>query len=267
MEIEKILRSCLDSTHLEYRYTGSCKFTKSNLNKHRFELLSWSKQPALNQYNVHTLVNCIDKHFSIPPEIQEILFEDSRVNLPPPIIAVEEGKKEPTLKFYSSYNLFTKELAMRREGPLVRPLVMFTGYKWEINNPSTYEIDTYTALPVKSRQSMLDTSKYLPFFHKSLEHVFKLSSGKLKDLLFSEVAGLTGSRKSHEVSLVNETIPMKEMTECTQYLCNYFNIKKEDAEDITEHLDGQFLTFVQGGIDNKGEEFLSYYYGEEDQLM
>lgn len=266
MEIEKIVRSCLDSTYLKYRYSGSCKFKKNYLNKNRFELLSYTTQPALLQYNVNTLMASLNKYFVIPSEIQSVIFEDSRANRPPPIIAVEERKNGTSLKLYSTYTEHFMEFVMLPDEPIIRPIPLYTGYKWKIDAPHKYELDTYTALPVKSRKSILDIIKDEPFFHKALEEAFKLSEGTMRELLFSEVAGLEGDRKSHDISFVNEKIPMKEMAGCTQYLCNYFDIKKEDAEDITEHLDGQFLTFIQGGIDNKGEEFLSYYYCEEDQL-
>ncbi len=265
MEIKKVIEDTCDSRRIMYRYSGSCKFKKNSVNKDRFEYIFHSPTMAI-PYHYDTLMKELKKHFTIPPEVLQIGSEDVKDNRQLPIIAVEPKGDDTALKFYSWYDDAIGGLHWDRSGPIIRPIHVCTGFKWKLKDPSTYEMDTYVTQPMRSRKEILSLAEKYKFFHHAVKETLKLSKSTIKELLFNKIKGTKGTRNSYDIAFIAETIRMNDIENVTRYLADYFEIEEKDYSDLLDHLDGQFLTFIQGGIDNKGEEFLSYYYCEKDQL-
>lgn len=151
------------------------------------------------------------------------------------------------------------------------PLLLFEGFKWDASGRSRRAITNYTCRPEYSPEDILEQVSaiyYGPDHRKSFDIVRDITgtaSDRLrrKQLMYMDVTEEGNQRRSFDINVYNAGLLLEDIAPQLAAACRHFSIPPEEFNGFYDRMRTRKFGHISGGIDRKGRDFLTFYYGME----
>ncbi len=148
------------------------------------------------------------------------------------------------------------------------PFEMFTGFKWDGDDPSRKVLTRYTCFPAYALRDMADQAAR--FFRPAaktepaaiVHGILDLASHRAgpREFLYFEANETGTDRSSFSINLYRAGLRMAEAYPLLLDMARYYAIPENAFHQVYEASKTQILGNVAGGIDRQGRDFLTFYY-------
>jgi hypothetical protein len=174
---------------------------------------------------------------------------------------VEEGEKSSLHKAYL-------EFAPKQQDEFP---VVFLGFKWDPLEPEKRGLARYIWYPLPSLDGMLarlsdlvDPRKYSSLFDFAKEILSAATKGmSAENVFYLELTEEDNPRRSFDVNCYRANLHLQELYSSLSKICRHFAIPGEQFDALFDSIKTKAFGHVSGGIDRKGREFATIYYGVE----
>jgi hypothetical protein len=159
---------------------------------------------------------------------------------------------------------------MKNKPPNPDPYLSHLGCKWDVSDNTKSVVTKYTCYPAYTSDDMLerlssglykdkDSSPY-----EIVKGILDLASSKVGNdkFLFLGVDEENNPRNSFDINIYRANLQMNEIYPFLLDMCRFYSIPDEQFHDLYEPIKTQIFGHIAGGIDRKGRDFLTIYFGE-----
>jgi hypothetical protein len=176
-------------------------------------------------------------------------------------------------RFYKVYLEFTdrhqKAVEKYPENP--DPFEIFTGFKWNISDPSRKVVTRYTCFPSYVLNDMMRQASR--FLYRNAEKkperivngILEMASYKAapNEFQYFEAGEADNQRKSFSINLYWAGLRMMEIYPFLLEMAHYYSVPTGDFLRVYDAVKTQILGNLAGGIDREGRDFLTLYFSEK----
>jgi hypothetical protein len=255
----------LDRLNVKPAFERSFKVKEKTMLENRF-LLGFEKQLIGPKPNEQIMNIC--EQIGMPPDLMAVFVK----NLPEANIAgFGFGENETTCiaKAYLEFGIrYYRAMKEKPQNP--DPYLSHLGCKWDVSDPAKSVVTRYTSYPAFTTEEMLerlssglyedeDGSPY-----KIVKGILDLASSKVGSdkLLFLGVGEENNPRNSFDINLYRANLQMKDVYPFLLQMCRFYSIPEKRFHRLYDPIKKHIFGHIAGGIDRKGKDFLTLYYGE-----
>jgi len=262
-----LLARLINGLDIAYGLERSFKFAAGDMLANRF-LLSIHRNTVTE--DPYYLLEGICSRMGMPGEFLGKMKE----NLPYAKIVYfgfEEDEAACTFKVYLEFvdRMMDAMLTGERKSA---PLLLFQGFKWDASDGSRRAITNYTCCPQCSPEAILErvSAVYYGSVHRDsldiIRDIIGTASERLqrKELIYIDVTEEGNQRSSFDVNLYNAGLLLEDIAPQLWRACRHFTIPSEKFSGFYDRMRSRKFGHISGGIDRKGKDFLTFYYGMED---
>jgi len=259
-----LLFQLLHDLHLSVAFERSFKVSEKSLDGNRFLL-------GVNKHTVsrsrHKSIVDVCARLGMPKNFQETFRE----NLKEANVfgfGMDENQETCVVKAYLEFGSRYEE-AMKKALHERDPYVSHLGFKWDAADNTRRALTKYTCFPALNRQDML--GRLSTGFYGSggsnpygiIEGVVEVASSKVggDKFLYLEVNEENNTRSSFDLNVYSSNLRMKEVHPLLVEMCRHYSIPDEAFHALYEPVKDMIFGHLAGGIDRKGKDFLTVYFG------
>jgi hypothetical protein len=182
---------------------------------------------------------------------------------------VEEDETACVVKAYLEFKKRYAE-ALKKGLGKSDSYVSHWGYKWDSADNTRGALAKYTCFPALSVGDML--GKIADAYYREREKsplgivrgIVEAGSRKVgpDKFLYLEVNEENNPRSSYDINLYGANLRLEEIHPYFQEMCRHFVIPAEGFRALYEPIKNRTLGHLAGGVDRKGRDFLTVYFGE-----
>ncbi len=182
---------------------------------------------------------------------------------------IEEDETTCVVKAYLEFKNRYKEAL--KKGPIKSDsYISHWGFKWDAGDNTRSALAKYTCFPALTAGDILEkisASFYQAHERTSLEIVrgiVELGSRKVGQdkFLYLEVNEENNPRSSFDINLYGANLRLEEAYPFFLRMCRHYEIADEQFHNLYEPVRPRTLGHIAGGLDRKGKDFLTVYFGE-----
>jgi len=255
----------LDRLNIKPSFERSFKVKEKTLLKNRF-LLGFEKDLIRPSPNEKILDFC--ERIGMPAELMGAFL----ANLPEAsIVGFGFGENETTctVRAYLEFGIRYYR-AMKNKPHDPDPYLSHLGFKWDVSDNAISVVTRYTCYPAYTTEDMLErlsndlygqngSSPY-----EIVKGILDLGASKVGNdkFLFLSVNEESNPRNSFDINIYRANLRMEEIYPFLLEMCRLYSIPDEKFHDLYEPIKTQIFGHIAGGIDRKGNDFLTIYFGE-----
>jgi hypothetical protein len=256
----------LDRLNIKPAFERSFKFKEKSVLENRF-LLGFEKDSIKTNPNEKILDIC--EQIGMPPDLMVTFLK----NLPEAsIVGFGFGENETTciVKAYLEFGIrFYRAMKNKLLNP--DPYLSHLGCKWGVSDNTKSVVTKYTCYPAYTTEDMLerlssglykdkDSSRYA-----IVKGILELASGKVGNdkFLFLGVDEENNPRNSFDINLYRANLQIKDIYPFLLEMCRFYSISEKRFHELFEPIKTQIFGHIAGGIDRKGKDFFTIYFGEQ----
>jgi hypothetical protein len=200
-------------------------------------------------------------------------FLDSfRENLPEAsIVGFGFGEDEGTcmVKAYLEFGArFFRAIKSKPHAP--DPYLSHLGFKWDADDITRKALAKYTCHPNCSCEAMLRRMSE-NFYGREGRSPFDILKGILELALrkvsqerfhYLDVKEENNPRSSFDINVYSANLQLKDVHPFLLGISRHYSISEERFHSLYERVKGHILGHIAGGINRKGRDFLTLYFGE-----
>jgi len=255
----------LEEQKIRPAFERSCEFLEKRLLENRF-LLGFEKRTIRKRPEESLLEIC--ERMDMPREFLERFGE----NLPEAsIVGFGFGEDEGTcmVKAYLEFGArFFRAVKSNPREP--DPYLSHLGFKWDAEDNTRKAMATYTCFPNCSCHAMLKKLSGNVYGLEGsstfdmLKGILDLASRKVSQerFLFLDVKEENNPRSSFDINVYSANLQLKDAYPLLLGLSRHYLIPEERFQNLYEAVKGHILGHIAGGIDRKGRDFFTLYFGE-----
>ncbi len=200
----------------------------------------------------------------MPPQCQPLLMEQmAEANTL--FLGLEERTGGTVCKVYLEF--WDKVCAKVKSTGTRDPQLLHLGVKWDSSAHDRYEVARYTCFPLLSSPGVLRRMSeiYPPCGPRDgLDYALEIVRAAIRRnphvfLLYLEASESDNPRRSFDVNLYKTGLLVGDVARELRAVAIRFGVGEELMEAQLENLGSRALGHLSGGIDRKGNEFLSVY--------
>ena len=144
------------------------------------------------------------------------------------------------------------------------------GFKWDAADHTRSALARYSCFPAFTAQDILERlsgtfyqgHEIKPF--EIVKGIIELGSQKVgpDKFLFLEVNEENNPRSSFDINLYGANLRLEEVYPFFLEMCRHYGIPDKDFHGLYEPVRTRTLGHIAGGLDRKGKDFLTVYFGE-----
>jgi hypothetical protein len=259
-----LLFQLLNELRLKVAFERSFKVSEKSLDGSRF-LVGINKN-TISRGRHKNIVNVCAK-LGMPRKFQETF----RKNLPEANVfgfGMDENQETCVVKAYLGFGSRYEE-AMKKAFNERDPYISHLGFKWDAADNTRCALTKYTCFPALNRQDML--GRLSTGFYGSggsnpygiIEGVVEVFGSKAggDEFLYLEVNEENNPRSSFDLNVYSANLRMKEVYPFLVQMCRHYSIPDETFQALYEQVKDMIFGHLAGGIDRKGKDFLTVYFG------
>jgi hypothetical protein len=261
----RLLFQFLEEQKIAPAFERSCEFLESELSENRF-LLGFEKRMIRERSDECLLEICT--RLEMPSDFIETLGE----NLPEAsIVGFGFGEDEGIcmVKAYLEFGArFFRAIESKAREP--DPYLSHLGFKWDAEDSTRKAFAKYTCLPNRSCQALLERLSQ-DFYGRDgrspfdmLKGILELASRKVSQERFHylDVKEESNPRASFDINVYGANLRLKDVYSFLLGISRHFSIPEERFQNWYEPAKGHILGHIAGGLDRKGRDFITLYFGE-----
>jgi hypothetical protein len=181
---------------------------------------------------------------------------------------MDENQETCVVKAYLEFGSRYEE-AMKKAHHERDPYLSHLGFKWDAVDNTRCALTKYTCFPALKLQDMLE--RLSTGFYGSgdsnpygiIERVVGVASSKAggDKVIYLEVNEENNPRSSFDLNLYSANLRMKEVYPLLVKICRHYSIPDEEFQVFYEPMKDMIFGHLAGGIDRKGKDFLTVYFG------
>jgi hypothetical protein len=265
--LEKVglLFQLLKNLNLRVGFERSFKVSERTLLGSRF-LLAVEKN-SIGQ-NPHEKILDICIRINMPKNFLNIFQE----NLPEANtvgFSIEENKTTCVVKAYLEFKSRYEE-AKKKKPDKPEPYLSHLGFKWDVTDNTRSALTRYTCFPAFTVEDMLERLS-IGFYRDNDRNPFKIVKGILDfasskvghdKFLYIDVNEENNPRTSFDINMYGANLRLKELYPFWLEMCRHYSIPDEQFHRLYDPEKNRIFGHLSGGIDRKGRDFLTVYFGE-----
>ncbi|MBT7952238.1 MAG: hypothetical protein HN764_11480 [Gammaproteobacteria bacterium] len=175
--------------------------------------------------------------------------------------------------FYKCYVEFTQQIFLAEEQNKLEPVLVHFAIKWDPAKPEKVRFTQYhlrrfpslDAIKNHVREVYQDCMDSLAL-QTTLEIIdMEVVSSIKDDLMIMSVSEPDSARYSYDINLYNADLRLSAVSSQLVKIVDYFAADTEEWEKLYQSDRDSKLGHVAGGIDEKGKEFYTVYFGVEER--
>jgi hypothetical protein len=260
-----LLFELLKNLDLTVGFERSFKVSEKTLLGNRF-LLAF-KRSSIKQ-DPHEKILDIGVRMSMPKTFLET-FEQ---NLPEATLVgfgIEEDETTCVVKAYLEFKNRYEE-AMRKKPNQPDPYVSHLGFKWDAADNRRGALTRYTCFPALTAGEILEklSTTFYPHPERKpfeiIKGVMDFASRKVgpDKSLYLEVNEENNPRSSFDINLYGANFRLEELYPFFLEMCRHYSIPDEQFHSLYDPVKTRTFGHLAGGMDRKGKDFLTVYFGE-----
>ena len=266
------LLQLMENLNVKYGFERSFKVYEKTFLPNRF-LVAFKRHAISHQPSERILDLC--KRIDMPGDF----LKGFKENLPEANVVLFGIEENETTCVYKAYLEFWDKVknAVRSKADRCHPLLLFLGFKWDTSDNTKRVLSKYTCFPLISVETMLEQVSDIFNNHKNassyeiLEGIVSLASSKApKDtFIYLEVEEEGNPRRSFDINMYDANLQLRELYPHFIKMCHHYSIPSREFHSVYEPVKTHTFGHVSGGVDRKGRDFLTVYFGkkvESDRL-
>ena len=259
-----LLFQLLNDLHLRVAFERSFKVSKKSLDGSRF-LVGINKN-TIGRSRHKSIVDVCAK-LGMPENFQTT-FRDNLKEANLFGFGMDENQETCVVKAYLEFGSRYEE-AMKKALNKRDPYISHLGFKWDAADNTRCALTKYTCFPALNRQDML--GRLSTGFYGSggsnpygiIEGVVEVASSKVggDKFLYLEVNEENNPRSSFDLNVYSANLRMQEVYPFLVQMCRHYSIPDEAFQALYEQVKDMIFGHLAGGIDRKGNDFLTIYFG------
>lgn len=182
---------------------------------------------------------------------------------------IEEDEATCVVKAYLEFKKRYAE-ALKKGPKKTDSYVSHWGFKWDAADNTKGALARYTCFPAFTAGEILE--RLSGSFYRGPERnafeivrgIVELGSRKVGNdkFLYLEVNEANNPRSSFDINLYGANLRLEEVYPSFLEMCRHYAISDEEFHDLYEPVKTRTLGHIAGGLDRKGKDFLTVYFGE-----
>ncbi len=182
---------------------------------------------------------------------------------------IEEDEETCIVKAYLEFRNRYEE-AMRKKPDQPDPYVSHLGFKWDAADNTRGALARYTCFPTFTARDILERLSNTfyrqhdrtPF--EILKGVVDLGSKKVgrDKFLYLEVNEENNPRSSFDINMYGANFRLEELCPFLLEMCRHYSISDQQFRSLYDPVRTRTFGHIAGGMDRKGRDFLTLYFGE-----
>ena len=260
-----LLFQLLENLDLRVSFERSFKLLEKTLLGSRF-LLGINKNTI--RPNPHEKILDICIQMDMPKNI----LDTFQINLPEAnmvLFGFEENETTCIVKAYLEFgSRYDKAIKNKPDKP--DPYLSHLGFKWDAADNTRSALTRYTCFPAFTVKDMLERLSNSFYRHNGrnpfeiIKGILDLASSKVghDKFLYLDVSEGNNPRSSFDINMYGANLRMKELHPFLLEMCRHYSIPDEQFHNLYELAETQIFGHLAGGMDRKGRDFLTIYFGE-----
>jgi hypothetical protein len=175
--------------------------------------------------------------------------------------------------FYKCYIEFAQQVFLAEEQNRLEPILVHFAIKWDPLKPEKVKLTQYhlrrfpslDAIKNHVREVYQDCTGSLAL-KTTLEIIDMEAVSSIKDeLMIMSVSELNSDRYSYDINLYDAGLGLSSISSQLAKIVDYFGADTEEWEKLYQNDRQSKLGHLAGGIDEKGQEFYTVYFGVEER--
>jgi hypothetical protein len=185
-------------------------------------------------------------------------------------LGIEESEQSCRYKAYLEFADRVAAARVERPGS-TDPVLLYTGFKWDADDPTQAAVAGYTCYPGLTARGMVDrmaeavyggvTGPAFILARKIVEMAARRAGSGPDKYLYLETTEDGSSRLSFDINLYNAGLRVEEVYPVLVDMCRHFRISQELFLPVFTPIRTAAFGHITGGLDRDGREFLSIYFG------
>lgn len=202
------------------------------------------------------------------PEDYREMFQSELPEANIVLFGFEAGQKNRVYKVYLEFNARLAEAA--KQDPRPESVVIHTGFKWDVSDPSRKTIAKYTAFPLFRAEEM--AVRVLSRFYagtknnvyRIVDDILDLAGSRTRpgELLYFEVSEESNLRISFDINMYRADLQMAELYPLLVDMARHYGIGLGPFDELYEAVKTQKFGHLSAGTDREGKDFLTVYFSE-----
>jgi hypothetical protein len=182
---------------------------------------------------------------------------------------IEEDETACVVKAYVEFKKRYEE-ALKKGPNKSDSYVSHWGYKWDAAENTKGALARYTCFPAFTAEDILERLS-ASFYHRRERTPFELIKGVLDlaskkvgrdKFLFLEVNEENNPRSSYDINMYGANFRLEELYPFFSEMCQHYSIPDKQFHFLYDPVRTRTFAHISGGIDRKGRDFLTIYFGE-----
>jgi hypothetical protein len=214
---------------------------------------------------------------------QQLLDACSKMNMPPALLNHFQAKlihaNKVALSFeadaeggalfkvYLEYWEYLRKM-MQHHPDSEDPGLLYTGFKWQYDNPEKNLVTEYQYLPgltaTRIQSLLIEQYDSLPESNclATVFRIIELAQSRLakKNFTFVEVSEQGTPRKSFDLNLYRADLKVSDIAHQLQEAAHIFGVNRQQFSQLMSIIAEKTLGHISAGIGRDGEEYFSVYY-------
>ncbi len=172
----------------------------------------------------------------------------------------EENEKGSVYKVYL-------ELGMKDR---LYPFLLYLGFKWDPSDDAVTALARYTCYPSLTPEGITERLSLAfdgPGAAKPLEiakGIVAMASGITPDILYLEVTEDNNRRNSFDINMYRAGLPMEALYPLFAGMADLYSVPSKEFHAYLESMKAKRFGHLSGGVDRKGRDFFTVYFGVEE---
>ncbi len=174
---------------------------------------------------------------------------------------------------YKCYLEFAQQVFLAEEKIALEPVLVHFAIKWDPGKPEKVKMTQYHLRRFPSLDSI---KQYVREVYRNCAESLALKTtleiidmdvvSSLKDeLMIMSVSELNSARYSYDINLYDADLRLSDISSQLVSIVDYFKADRGEWEILYQNNRSSKLGHVAGGIDEKGKEFYTVYFGVEER--
>ena len=183
-------------------------------------------------------------------------------------------EKGPSASVYKVYQEFYEKMknGLQMDPAPHEPQTLHLGYKWNVADRRKRVLSRYMWYPGLRPDALfrrlvdLLSSSTISVFSGMVRGIASLALTRMSagDALYLEVSEESNPRRSFDINLYAAGLCVGELYPFLHQFCRIFNIPLQTFHRFYDGIKERTVGHLSGGIDRKGNDFLTVYYGVDD---
>lgn len=264
------LLKLVDDLEINYGFERSFKVSGNTLLGDRF-LLAVNKNKIAEEKR-HEKIMGICRQMGMPDELLEAFKRNLR-EADTVGFSFEENQKDRVYKVYLDFLSKWKKEAAGTPGEC-DPFVMFFGYKWDTRDPGKRALTKYVWYPSISFERIKENfseifhgQKHLEPLQISKDLMDTVSKKTTHDhVYYLEVTEENSPRRSFDINIYKAGLQLKQLYPLLARTFRHYSIPAETFHALYNPIRTKVFGHLSGGISRGGKDFLTVYYGLEENV-